>query len=375
MNKRVVITGLGVINPLGNTVNEFEVGLLEKKSGISKITNFNTNNFPFELAGEVKSFDPKKYINRRFIKKTDKFTQFALAAVFCAIENSQLDIQSIGTDKVGIYFGNNSGGWDISEQGFEELYEFGSNFVNPWQATAWFPAAAQGYISIVNSIHGISKSYVADKATGGIAVFSGFNSIKRGDNNVVICGGTEAPITLLSGICHYENGDILGKSDETEGILPFCDKNNGTILGEGSSVLIFEEYEHAIRRNATIYGEVKNVTTNFGDDSLESNMMNCLNQTEVEYNDLQLLIPEGNGIIENDKIENQVISRLNSKYKHFYDIKFPKKYYGHLYGAQASTDIIAALSYLKNKKKLKKNALINNRSREGINVSILIQTR
>ncbi|MFK4565476.1 beta-ketoacyl-[acyl-carrier-protein] synthase family protein [Enterococcus sp. UD-01] len=375
MSKKIVVTGLGIINPLGNTIEEFEFGILKEKSAISKITNFDTSNFPFEFAGEVRNFNATNYINRRFIKKTDKFTQFALAATSCAIEDSHLNLQFLETDRIGIYFGNNSGGWNISERGFEELYKFGPTFVNPWQATAWFPAAAQGYISIANSIHGTSKSYVADKATGGVAMFSAINSIKRGDNDIVICGGTEAPLTLLSGICHYEAGELLDKNDEKEGILPFCSKSDGTILGEGSSVLILEEYEHALDRNAPIYAEIKNISTNFGDDSLELNMENCLVQSKLEYKDIDLLLPEANGIVKNDNVENQAISNLNLKYNHQPNLKFPKKYYGHLYGAQASTDVIAAILYLKNadKNSIKTRALINNRSKEGINVSIAIE--
>lgn len=253
---RVVITGIGIVNAAGIGKDEFWSNVTEGKSAICNISRFDATGFPTQVAGEIKDFNPADFIPRRLLIKTDTFTHYALAAADLAIKDADLDLEKEDSYRTGVWFGNNAGGWDIAERGFYELYNDGPTMVNAWQATAWFPTAAQGYVTIRYGIRGYSKSFVCDRASGASALYFGVKSILLGHNDIVIAGGSEAPITRFGMTCYYETGEVSAATDPAKAYLPFDRNRSGMVLGEGSTVLVLESEEHAIRRGAKIYGEV-----------------------------------------------------------------------------------------------------------------------
>lgn len=387
--KKVVITGRGTISPMGQNPQEFWNNLLKNNSCISLIDNFDTSDSKIKVAGQIKKTDKLK-IPKRLDHKIDKFIRYALYASDEAIKESKIVIDKNNSYNIGIFVGNNSGGWDISERGFKELYSLGANYVNPWQATAWFPAAPQGYISIVNKIHGYSKSFVADRCSGSVALKFAFESILDGKNNIVVYGGCEAPITKLGTVCYAQNESFYPGTECSDGSMPFSNKTHGEILAEGSTFLILEDSEVAIKRGAHIFAEVLGVNTNYG--NYDKCMDDLLSKHKINYEDIDLFLPDGSGEYQADIIEeNFVKNKLHKRTL----VTIPKAQFGHMYGASTPTDMLASLFFMQNSyvtstigvyntcnsvNILKKNQqkdiqiiLLGGRSREGINSGILIR--
>ncbi|CAI2672183.1 3-oxoacyl-[acyl-carrier-protein] synthase 2 (plasmid) [Apilactobacillus kunkeei] len=394
--KRVVITGIGTINPLGNNTEEYWNNLCSNYCGINNISKVKIENDVIKVAGEIKNLNGVN-IPKRLLRKIDTFTIYSLIASNEAIYDSKLNLNSEDLYKIGVFVGNNSGGWDISERGFTELYKLGAKYVNPWQATAWFPAAPQGYISIFNGLKGLSKSFVSDKSSGAVAISEAMRSIRHGYNDIVICGGCEAPINKLGITCMAQTGEFFSGNNLNMGTEPFNNHSNGQILSEGSSFLVMEELNHALNRKARIYGEVSSASMtmsndNCGIDGYKRCVDNSLRKSELSYKDIDLFIPEGNSSFSSDMLESSFIKKYiddNTK------VTVPKSRFGHLYGASTPTDIVTSLLCIKhstitpvlgnyktmNDIKMVKNVVhknINNsllmsRSREGINVSIILK--
>ncbi|MFD1465666.1 beta-ketoacyl-[acyl-carrier-protein] synthase family protein [Lapidilactobacillus mulanensis] len=394
MNKRVVITGMGTVNPLGNSVQNFWGNLVSGHVGIEDISRFEVENGLLKIAGQIHNLSDD-LISKRIRRKIDTFIKYALVSSNEAINDSGIHISEDNAYEIGVFVGNNSGGWDISERGFKELYQSGADMVNPWQATAWFPAAPQGYISIINNIKGFSKSFVADKSSGAMAIKFGARSIEDGKNVVAICGGTEAPITKLATVCYAQTGEFHRGRDFSNGCKPFATNNHGTVLGEGSTFLVLEELEHALKRNAHIYAELidSKTTTDIANSSMqyERCIKDLMVSNEIDVDKIDVILPEGNSSSTADSIEAAIIRKLFKEN----DVTVPKAQFGHLYGASTPTDILSALLYMENdiithtvgnyrtlndiklvkenKNKKVKNALIISRSREGVNVSLLLK--
>ncbi len=255
-SKRVVVTGIGIVNASGIGKDEFWNNVTEGKSGIRTISRFDPTGFPTQVAGEITNFNAADFIPKRLIIKTDTFTHYALGASDLALKDANLDLEQEDSYRVGVWFGNNAGGWDIAERGFYELYHDGPNMVNAWQATAWFPTAAQGYVTIRYGIRGYSKSFVCDRASGASGLYYGIKSIQQGHNDIVLAGGSEAPISRFGMTCYYETGEVSAAANPETAYMPFDKNRSGMVLGEGSAVLVLESEEHAIRRGAKIYGAV-----------------------------------------------------------------------------------------------------------------------
>jgi 3-oxoacyl-[acyl-carrier-protein] synthase II len=393
----MVITGIGIVNPCGIGKEEFWNNVTKGESSIKTIERFNTEGYPLKVAGEISGFNPGKYINKRILKKVDVFTHYALVATEFALYDANFEINKSNEYKSGIFFGNNSGGWDVCEQGFKEMYNDGPQMVNPWQATAWFPTAAQGYISINYKIKGFSKTFIADRVSGSAALYYAMFSILSGKNEVAIVGGTEAPLTPFGTICYHESGEMSTESEPKNALRPFDLKSSGIVLGEGSTVLILEELEYAKKRNAKIYGELLGSSITYGKPTESIGIEKCINKTlkksGLSINDIGLIIPEGNGAKICDEAETKAINKICKDSK--VDVITPKTLYGHLYGAALPTDIACALLNLQsgklpicknttdeskcinfnltNANELQcNNILVNSRSREGVNVSFVV---
>jgi len=272
--------------------------------------------------------------------------------------------------------------------------------VNPWQATAWFPTAAQGYVTIRYGIRGYSKSFVCDRASGASGLYYGIKSILQGHNDIVLAGGSEAPISRFGMTCYYETGEVSAATDPADAYKPFDQNRSGLVLGEGSTVLVLESAEHALRRGAKIYGEVlaSSMTTDYDPTQgtyLERCMSSAIERAGMSPTDIDVVFAEGCGTQSSDKVEAGAIAAVFGKESNV-PVTAPKSLYGHLYGASCITEVACSLLSMETSKlpttqkitapdpdcqlnfvtqpesRSVATALVNSRAREGVNASFVV---
>ena len=256
MERRVVITGLGAITPVGNNVEEFWKGIKEGKCGIDEITAFDTTGYKVHLAGEIKGYNAEDYFDKREAKRMDKFSQYAIIAAREAWKDSGLDKEKENMERVGVILGSGIGGLATIEKDNRTLVEKGPDRVSPMYIPMCIGNMAAGNVAIELGAKGESISMVTACASGTHCIGESFRMIKHGYQDVVIAGGTEAPITP-SGIAGFTNIKALTQvTDKNRASIPFDKERSGFVMGEGSGVVILEELEHAKARGAKIYAEI-----------------------------------------------------------------------------------------------------------------------
>jgi len=341
--RRALVTGIGMVNAGGGDTATSWQALLDGKSAIGPIRRFDPTGLPVSLAAEVTGFQPPQEISRRLLAKSDRFAHFALAASAQAVADAGLDLAAEDPFRTGISFGNNSGGWDICERGFVEYYQQGPPMINPFQATAWFPTAPQGFVSIQYKIRGWSKSFAADRASGGSAAYFGLRALRWEHNDVMLVGGAEAPVTRLGVGAHVSTGELSRRTAPERAYLPYSPEGTGLVLGEGSAVLVVEDAGHAAARGARVYGELLAVEQRTGqpDDGtvLEDALRAALDQAGREPGEVGLIFGEGCGSPAADQVEAEAIGRVLPGVP----VTVPKASVGHMYGASTATDIAFAL--------------------------------
>jgi 3-oxoacyl-[acyl-carrier-protein] synthase II len=402
--RRVVITGIGVVNPAGIGLEAFWKTVSPGISSIRKITRFDPQGFPVQIAGEIVDFRPQDFIPRRFVVKTDRFTHYTFAATEMALHDARLDLAQQDPYHIGIFFGNNAGGWDINERGYYELYQQGAPMVNPWQATAWFPTAPQGYVGIRYGIKGYSKSFVCDRVSGACALYFGIHSILQGHNDIVLTGGTEAPITRFGMTCYIETGELAPFKEPEGAYRPFDRDRSGIVLAEGSTVLILEELEHARQRGAYIYGELLGYAMTTDPDpsahgGLVRAMRKAMQVAQVTPSEVDLILAEGCGTQLSDRVEAHAITEVFSAITPEVPVTSPKATYGHLFGASGATEMVSGLLAMKTgivpptinfttpdsdcclrivsrqEHRDVSCVLLNARSKDGVNICLLVATQ
>lgn len=256
MERRVVITGLGAITPVGNNVQEFWNGIKEGKCGIDEITLFDTTNFKVKLAAEVKGYNPEEYFDRRSAKRLDRFSQFAIVAAKEAWNDSKLDKEKEDMERVGVILGSGIGGLKTMEEDISNLVQKGPDRVSPMFIPMTICNMAAGNVAIELGAKGESISMVTACASGTHCIGESFRMIKNGYQDIVISGGTEASITPV-GIAGFTNIKALSQAaDKNRASIPFDKERSGFVMGEGAGIVILEELEHALKRGAKIYAEV-----------------------------------------------------------------------------------------------------------------------
>ena len=256
MKRRVVITGLGAITPIGNNVDEFWKGIKEGKCGIDEITEFDASNFKVKLAGEVKGFNAEEHFEKREAKRMDRFSQFAVVAAREAWKDSGLDKEKEDMSRVGVIVGSGIGGLGTIEKENRSLVEKGSDRVSPMYIPMAIGNMAAGNVTIDLGAKGESISMVTACASGTHCIGESFRMIKHGYQDIVIAGGTEASVTP-SGIAGFTNIKALTQTtDKNRASIPFDKERSGFVMGEGAGIVILEEYEHAKARGAKIYAEI-----------------------------------------------------------------------------------------------------------------------
>ena len=256
MERRVVITGLGALTPIGNTAKEFWDGIKAGKCGVDEIKSFDATNFKVKLAAELKNYNPEDYFDKREAKRLDKFSQYAMIAAREAWKDSGLDKETENMERVGIVIGSGIGGIKTIEEENEKCITRGPDRVSPMYIPMGILNMATGNVAIDIGAKGESMAMVTACASGTHCIGESFRMVKHGYQDVVLAGGTEAGITPL-GIAGFTNIKALTKSeDKTRASIPFDKERSGFVMGEGSGVIVLEELEHARKRGARIYAEV-----------------------------------------------------------------------------------------------------------------------
>ncbi|MBN1212108.1 MAG: beta-ketoacyl-ACP synthase II [candidate division Zixibacteria bacterium] len=257
MYKRVVVTGLGCLTPVGNNVGETWEALVNGRSGIDFVTRFDVSNYPTKIAGEIKDFNPSLYLDSKQLRRMDISEQYAVYASEKALEDSGLDLEKIDLDRCGVIVGSGIGGIMTFEAQHEALITSGPGRVSPFFIPMMIADMSAGLISIRHSFHGANYATVSACASSAHAIADAYRVIQRGEADIMVAGGTEAAITptSMAGFCKAKAMSV--KNDPPhKASRPFDKGRDGFVMGEGSGMLILEELEHARRRGARIYGEI-----------------------------------------------------------------------------------------------------------------------
>jgi 3-oxoacyl-[acyl-carrier-protein] synthase II len=352
--KRVVITGLGVISPVGIGVDEFYTALKEGKSGIDMVTRFDTEGYDTKIAAEVKGFDPVAYIDKKEAKRMDRYAQFAVAATKMAIDSSKLDIENIDNSRFGVCIGSGIGGMETLENQHIILQEKGPSRVSPFFVPMMISNIAAGNISIAFNAQGPNITVVTACASATNAIGEAYKMIQRGDADIMVSGGSEASITPLSfaGFCAMRAMSTRNDDPKTAS-RPFDKDRDGFVMGEGSGILILEELEHALKRGATIHGEVVgygatgdayHITSPAPDGAgAYRSMLMAVNDAGIKPEDIDYINAHGTSTEMNDKFETMAIKKLMGEHAMEVAISSTKSMTGHLLGAAGAIEAMACL--------------------------------
>lgn len=358
MNRRVVITGLGAITPVGNDVNTFWESIKSGKCGIDVIKAFDTTDFKAKLAAEVKDFNPEKYMEKKETKRTDRFCQFALAAASEAMEDSKIDLETVDKERFGVILGSGIGGIGTIEEQHAKLMEKGPNRVSPMVIPMIISNMAAGNVAIKYGAKGICTTVVTACASSNNAIGEAYRNIKFGYTDVMISGGSEAAVTPLS-IAGFIASTTLSKStDPLRASIPFDRERNGFIMGEGSAIVILEELEHALKRGAKIYAEVVgygatgdayHITSPAPDGEGAARAMKlAIQEANIDKKDISYINAHGTGTQYNDKCETAAIKGVFGEYAHNIPISSTKSMTGHLLGAAGAIETVISVKAIEN---------------------------
>lgn len=358
MNRRVVVTGLGAVTPLGNKIDTFWTNIVNGECGIEKITAFPSDELPSKVAGEVKDFNPKEYgMEPAFFRKQDKFTLFAVAAAKEAMEAAGLDANeggNIDPFKLGVYVGSGIGGLNVLCREDKKLNEEGAKWVSPNLVPTMIPNIAAGNIAIRHNACGPCLPIVTACATGTHAIGEAYRAVKHGYADAIIAGGTESAVNPL-GIAGFANAKALTKAEDPKySSLPFNANRGGFVMAEGAGILILEEYEHAVARGAEILAEVVgygctcdayHATAPKPDGSTQAKAITLSLETS-EFNpdlDTVYINAHGTGTPLNDTTETMAIKLALGDAAYKAHISSTKSQLGHMLGAAGAVEAITCV--------------------------------
>lgn len=358
-NQRVVVTGLGVVAPIGNTVPEYWDALLAGKNGIARITHFDASQHSSQIAGEVKGFDPHDYLERKQAKRMDRFSHFALAASVQAVKDADLEINDLNADQVGVMIGTGIGGIKVLEDQQEIYLNRGPGRCSPFMVPMMIANMAAGLTAIHFGAKGPNSCPVTACAAGSNAVGDAFRIIQRGDAQAMICGGTEAAITPLT-VAGFASAKALctGNDDPEHACRPFDRDRAGFIIGEGAGILILESLEHALARGAKIYGEIVGygmtcdayhitAPTPEGTGAAQAIAL-ALKDANLEPEAVNYVNAHGTSTQANDVTETKALKKALGKAAYQVAISSTKSMTGHLLGGSGGIEAVATVMAVAN---------------------------
>ena len=346
--KRVVITGVGLITPLGTGKDKTWKRLLDGECGIDKITAFDSTEYPVHIAGEVNDFNPEDYIEKKELKKIGRFSQFAIVASIEALKDAKFEITPENADRVGVIIGSGIGGLEIIEQEIGKLVEKGPKKVSPFYIPAAISNMAAGNASIYLGAKGPNKSIVTACASGTNSIGDAFQTILLGKADVILAGGTEGTVTP-SGIAGFGNLKALSTNpDPKKASRPFTADRDGFVLGEGAGILVLEELEHAKKRGAKIYAEVVGygetgdayhmTAPSDGGEGAARAIKMALEQGNVKLEEVGYINAHGTSTPANDKNETKAIKAAFGDHAYKLAVSSTKGATGHLLGGAGGVE-------------------------------------
>lgn len=356
--KRVVITGMGTVNPLGNSVDEFWDNIIANKLGFSFIDQFDASEFDVKIVGAVKDFDSSKYIDKKEAKRMERFTQFAVYSTKQALEDSGTDLKDLDPFRVGVILGCGIGGLEETEKEHSKYLEKGPNRISVFYVPTMIGNMSAGQVSMATGFKGDNFSTVTACASATHAIGEAFRKVKDGYLDACICGGTESCISEFA-LGGFNNMKALSKATELDkASTPFDAERQGFVLGEGCGILVIEELEHAKARGAKIYAEIVGYGAT-GDayhitspdpegEGAARAMVNAYKEAGIEAGDVDYINSHGTSTGLNDKYETIAIKKALGEQAEKVVINSTKSMTGHLLGAAGAVEAIVTALSLKN---------------------------
>ncbi len=357
--KRVVVTGMGLVSPLGDTLETYWNNLLNGRNGVSHITLFDTSDYKTKIAAEVKDFHPENYIDKKEVRRMDRFTQFALVAAIKAIEDSAINLEATDRETFGVIASSGIGGMITYEEECRTMIERGPKWVSPFFIPMLISDIAPGYISIRFGLKGVNYATTSACASSSHAIGEAYNHIRYGKANAMLAGGSEAPVNRM-GIAGFNALKAISvRNDEPEkASRPFELNRDGFIMGEGGGILLLEELEHARARKAKIYGEIVGVGFTAdafhitqpvpGGEGAARAMKLAMQDAGIKPEQVEYINAHGTSTQFNDKTETEAIKSVFGEHAWKLDISSTKSMVGHLLGASGAVEAIATLLCINN---------------------------
>jgi beta-ketoacyl-acyl-carrier-protein synthase II len=352
--KKVVITGMGAVTPLGCTLNEFWNNLLAGKSGISPITKFDASAFTTHFAGEVKDFNPENFIDPKEARRMDPFCHYAIAAAEMAISDASLEFEGLDRNRVGVIIGSGIGGMVMFEEQVIVMETKGPRRISPFFVPIMIIDIAAGHISMMHNYKGPNFATVSACATSSHAIGVAVDNIRLGRADVIITGGTEAPITRM-GLGGFNSMRALSTRNEEpqKASRPFDLQRDGFVMGEGAGILVLEAEEHALNRGAKIYAEVSGIGFTAdayhitapapGGEGAIRAMKMAIDDAHLNLDDIDYINAHGTSTPLNDKNETEAIKALFGPKAYKLKVSSTKSMIGHLLGAAGAVEAIASV--------------------------------
>lgn len=354
MNQRVVITGLGIVSPVGNSIDEFWSSLLEGKSGVDSLTRFDVTDFTSKIAGEVKDFDPTAYVDKKEARRMDLSEQYAVGASEQAVKDSGLDLESVDLDRCGVVIGSGIGGLNTFEQQHRNYLKAGPGRVSPFFIPMMIIDMCAGLVSIRYGFRGPNYATVSACASSSHAVLDAYHIIQRGEADVMITGGAEATIVPMAfaGFCQAKALSTRN-DDPAAASRPFDKDRDGFVISEGSGILIMESLEHAEARGAKIYGEftgagmtgdAHHMTAPHPEGYGARNAISlALKNANISADRIDYINTHGTSTGLGDIAEIKAIKEVFGEHAYKIPINSTKSMTGHLLGAAGAVELIASL--------------------------------
>ncbi len=352
---RVAVTGLGAISPVGIGKDKFWSALTAGTNGIGRITQFDATDYTCQIAGEVQDFDPAQFIDKKELKRMDRYTQFALAATRLAFDDAKLDATQLDGDRAGVFVGTGIGGMDTLHNQYQKLFERGPSRISPFFIPMMIANMAAGNIAIAFKLRGPCECIVTACASGTNAIGDAFRTIQRGDADLMFAGGTEAAISpagvagfaQMKALCSDHNDDPAHAS------RPFDKNRSGFVMGEGAGIIVLERLEHALARGAHIYAEIVgygrnddayHITTPAPGGHTQSTCMKlALDDAGLKPEDIDYINAHGTSTQFNDRSETEAIKLLFGAHAYKLAVSSTKSMTGHMLGAAGGIEAVATI--------------------------------